>query len=196
MPPSPKPPQPDRLPPGQRTVPELRYISLGVQPAFDPEKWHLEVGGLVETPLRFSWQQYLELPRVESVSDFHCVEGWTVPDCRWEGVLFCTLAQKAGAKPDAQFVYVECEDGYTTNMPLDVAMDEDVLLADGLNGETLPERYGGPVRLIVPKKYAYKSAKWVRRIEFVPGDRLGYWEQRGYSNTADPWTEDRFAPRQ
>jgi len=188
-------PQRDRLPPRQRAVAGLRYISLGIQPTFDSEQWRLEVGGLVESPLRLSWQEYLDLPRVRSVADFHCVEGWTVPECRWEGVLFGAIAEAVKPHPDVHFVYVESEDGYSTNMPFDVAMDDDVLLADRLNGEPLPEKFGGPVRLVVPKKYAYKSAKWVRRIEFISEDRPGYWELRGYSNTADPWTNDRLAPR-
>ncbi len=186
-------PQRDRLPPRQRAVAELRVIDLGVQPAFDPDTWRLEVGGLVRTELRLSWQEYLDLPRVRRVADFHCVEGWSVLECRWEGVLLGAIAEAAKPQPDAHFVYVESEDGYSTNMPLDVAMDDDVLLADRLNGEPLPEKFGGPVRLVVPKKYAYKSAKWVRRIEFISEDRPGYWELRGYSNTADPWTNDRLA---
>ena len=115
---------------------------------------------------------------------------------RWEGALLSTLLESATPKPDARFVFAECEDGYSTNMPLDVATDDDVLLAYRLNGDALPQQYGGPVRLVVPKKYAYKSAKWLRRIELLPEDRLGYWEQRGYSNTADPWTNDRRAPKE
>ncbi|MGD2175827.1 MAG: molybdopterin-dependent oxidoreductase [Candidatus Brocadiaceae bacterium] len=185
----------DPLPPGQHAVAELRVINLGIQPAFDPDTWRLEVAGLVETPLQLSWQDFLDLPQVERVSAFHCVEGWSVLKCRWEGVLFGTLMEAAAVKPDARFVCVESRDDYSTNMPLEVAMDDDVLLARRLNGEPLPQAYGGPLRLIVPKRYAYKSAKWVRRIELLRDDRLGYWELRGYSNTADPWTNDRGAAR-
>ena len=198
MPPNPEDagPDQDRLPPQQSAVAEPQVIDLGVRPSFDPDTWRFEVTGLVESELRLVWQEFRELPCGERLRDFHCVEGWTVPDCRWEGVLLRALIETAKPKPDARFVFVECEDGYSTNMPLDVATDDDVLLAYRLNGAALPQQYGGPLRLVVPKKYAYKSAKWLRRIELLPEDRLGYWEQRGYSNTADPWTNDRFAPRQ
>ncbi|MHC4471966.1 MAG: molybdopterin-dependent oxidoreductase [Planctomycetota bacterium] len=183
----------DRLPPGQYLTPDLPVLHVGSVPTFDRESWDLRLTGLLETPLTLDHDAFLALPRVESVSDLHCETTWSRYDNRWEGVLLRELVDRARPLPDAGQVHVHCDGGYTTNLPLEALLDDDVLLADRLDGEPLPPEHGFPVRLVVPKRYAWKSAKWVRLIEFLSEDRPGFWESRGYSNTADPWTEDRFA---
>lgn len=186
------------LPPGQKPI--ARILRWGIDhpalvkdiPALDVTTWQLVVDGQVETPLRLGWLELLALPQVTSVSDFHCVEGWSVLNCRWEGVRFNTVATRAKPQAGVTSVFFECADGYTTSLPLSNLMDDDVLLAYRLNGEDLTTSLGGPLRLIVPQKYAYKSAMWLTRIQFLTTQRLGFWEQRGYSDTADVWTNDRF----
>ena len=149
--------------------------------------------GEVKKPAVLDWSAFLGLGIKESVSDFHCVEGWSVLECRWQGVPFVSLSEHIKPNREAKFVGFNCHDGYTTSLPLDVALDDDVILACKLNEKWLDSDLGGPVRLIVPKKYAYKSAMWIKIIEFIKTDRLGYWESRGYSNTANPWRNDRWA---
>ena len=148
--------------------------------------------GEVENPVSLDWDGFMALPQTESVSDFHCVEGWSVLDQRWEGVTFRDLAELAVPKPTARYVSFECYDGYTTSLPLEKLMEDDVLIAHRLNGEDLPQPLGGPVRLVVPKLYAYKSAMWLRRVTFMAEDMLGFWESGIYSNTADPLKNDRY----
>lgn len=180
-----------RLPPGQRQVKDLPVLHIGAIPPFNPATWEFSVEGLVQTPLHFSWQEFLKLPRTQSASDFHCVTGWSRLDNVWEGVLFRDIARLAQPLPQAQAVTIECYGGYYTSLPLADLMGEDVILAYRLDGVDLAPKYGGPLRLVVPAKYAYKSAKWVRLLRFTAEQEPGYWEERGYSNTADPWTEDR-----
>lgn len=187
-----------RLPPNQKAIDAI--MGWGTQhpgivkelPVIEKAEWSLTVDGEVENPLRLDWEGFMALPQAESVSDFHCVEGWSVLDQRWEGVLFKTLAEKARPKPACRYVWLECYDGYTTSLPLEKLMDGDVIIAHRLNGEDLPQPLGGPVRLVVPKLYAYKSPMWLKGITFVEEDRLGYWEAGIYSNTADPWKNDRY----
>jgi len=186
------------LPPGQKTI--ARILRWGIDhpaivqniPRLDLTTWQLVVDGEVETPLRVGWTDLLALPRVTSVSDFHCVEGWSVVDCRWEGVRFKTLVTRVKPRAGVESVFFECADGYTTSLPLAALLDDDVVLAYRLNGEALERSLGGPLRLVIPTKYAYKSAMWLTRIQFMTTKRLGFWEQRGYSDTADVWTNDRF----
>jgi DMSO/TMAO reductase YedYZ molybdopterin-dependent catalytic subunit len=147
----------------------------------------------VENPFVWTWQDFLAQPQMTSVSDFHCVTTWSTFDNRWEGVSFRRLMQVAGVKPEARFVYFTSYDDYSTNLPLEACDDDDVLLARTWNGQPLPREHGGPVRVIVPKRYAWKGAKWIKEIVFLDQDRPGYWEVRGYSNTALPWDEDRYA---
>lgn len=181
-----------RLPPGQRLVKGFPILDLGTRPEIPLEDWFLEVKGLVENPVRWTWDQFMAQPQTEVVADFHCVTTWSAYDYRWEGVLFSTLAQKVKPKPEARFIYVLSYDNYSTNLPLEVAMDKDVLLAWKWNEEPLPREHGGPVRLVVPKRYAWKSAKWIKEIHFLDHEIRGYWEQRGYSTSADPWLEERY----
>lgn len=182
-----------RLPPGQRLVRKWPRLDLGIVPRFDPKTWDFRVDGEVDGPLRLTFDELLALPRAQVMSDFHCVTGWTTYDNTWEGVSIRELAQRAKIRPGAKFATFTCGDGYTTSHPLDVLYDEGVLMAYRWDGNPLPLEHGGPVRLLVPKRYAYKSAKWVRQVTFTAGEELGYWEIRGYSNTADPWTEDRYS---
>jgi DMSO/TMAO reductase YedYZ molybdopterin-dependent catalytic subunit len=162
-------------------------------PPIDLERWVLGVDGEVENPVEFNWQEFLKLPSTESKSDFHCVEGWSVTDCTWYGVRFSSLVMIVKPKKDAKYAFFKCSDGYTTSLDLKDLLKDNVILAYKLNGWNLEESLGGPMRLIVPDKYAYKSAMWVNRITLTKTKELGYWEKRGYSNTADVWKNDRRA---
>ncbi|RME71596.1 MAG: sulfite oxidase-like oxidoreductase [Verrucomicrobia bacterium] len=183
----------DRLPPGQRITTGFPVLDLGVQPEIPLEAWQLEIDGAVENPVKFSWEAFNALPQIEDVSDFHCVTTWSKFDCRWGGVAFRTLCELVRPKPSAKFVYFTAYDGYSTNAPLEKCLDDDVLVATRFEGEPLPREHGGPARVIIPKLYAWKGAKFVRGIHFLEQDRLGYWEVRGYSNSADPWKEERYS---
>jgi DMSO/TMAO reductase YedYZ molybdopterin-dependent catalytic subunit len=186
----------DRLPPGQRLVNNFPVLDLGIQPEVPLAQWELKVHGLVENPVTIKWDQFLALPQFKDVSDFHCVTTWSQYDMEWEGVSFFSLAELVKPKPEATHVFFKSYDGYSTNNPLDVCMDDDVLIAYKWNGKSIPKEHGGPARVIIPKRYAWKGAKFIRDITFIDRDILGFWEVRGYSNTADPWKDDRFAPRE
>lgn len=183
----------DRLPPGQRLTTNFPVLDLGIQPEIPLEEWRLSLGGLAENPVTLSWEQFNALPQVEDVSDFHCVTTWSRYDCRWAGVAFTTLFELARVKPEARFVYFTSYDGYSTNVPLARCLDDDVLVATRLDGAPLSREHGGPARVIIPKLYAWKGAKFVSGIAFLAEDKLGFWEVRGYSNSADPWKEERHA---
>jgi DMSO/TMAO reductase YedYZ molybdopterin-dependent catalytic subunit len=189
-----------RLPAGQHEVRNWPVLDLGHMPSVPLERWMLEVGGLVENPLRLSWQEFLALPQVEDVSDFHCVTTWSRFDNRWKGVRFRTIAELAVPQEAARFVLCTGSDmapgttiPYTTNLALARALEDDVLLVHTWEGRPLPREHGGPCRMITPKLYAWKGAKWIRRIDFLAEDQPGFWEVRGYSNTAEPWFEDRYS---
>jgi DMSO/TMAO reductase YedYZ molybdopterin-dependent catalytic subunit len=182
-----------RLPPGQTLVTNFPVLSYGPTPRFNPAKWDFRVMGLVARPLRFTWEEFRALPTTRQVSDFHCVTTWSRYDNQWEGVRTRVLAELAELKPEAKFVVVLCDGGYTTNLPLGEFLDDDVLLASRHDGKHLAPDHGWPLRLVVPKLYAWKSAKWVRAIEFTARDRRGFWEVRGYHNHGDPWTEERYS---
>ena len=184
----------DRLPPGQHLTTGFPVLDLGIQPEIPPGQWRLEVGGLVENPKSFSWEEFSCLPQFEDVSDFHCVTTWSKFDVRWSGVAFFTLADIVRPKPETKYVLFGSHDDYTTNVRIEDVMDDDALIASQYDGQPLPREHGGPVRIVIPKLYAWKSAKFIRSIEFSAEDKPGFWEVRGYSNTADPWTEDRFGP--
>jgi len=182
-----------RLPPGQRPIEHLPALHVGEVPPFDPRTWDLRIEGEVRTPRRLTYDELRALPSVIAISDFHCVEGWSRLNCAWEGVRFSEIADLVSPTQRARFVTIGCEAGYTTSLPLEEMLHPDVLLAWGLDGEELPPEKGFPLRLVVPHKYAYKSAKWVRLLRFTYDQELGYWETRGYSNTADPWRQERRA---
>jgi DMSO/TMAO reductase YedYZ molybdopterin-dependent catalytic subunit len=183
----------ERVPAGQTLTTKFPVLHVGDPPAFDPRTWMLKVVGEVEHPLTLTWEEVLALPSITSSSDFHCVTSWSCLDNRWEGVAFQTLAERVQPKPHAQYVICEDDWGYTANLPLEVLMDDDVLLAYKHDGRELEAVHGGPLRLVVPKRYAWKSVKWLRALYFREHDEPGFWEVRGYSNTADPWTDDRYS---
>jgi len=189
-----------KLPVGQHEVKNWPVLDLGEQPKVELENWKLEVGGLVENPFTLDWKQFLALPQVEDVSDFHCVTTWSRYDNAWRGVRFRTIAELAVPKDAARYVLCTGYDfmpatfvPYTTNLPLARAVDDDVLLVHTWEGKPLPREHGGPVRMITPKLYAWKGTKWIRKIEFLAQDKKGFWEIRGYSNTAEPWFNDRYS---
>ncbi|MEY2564830.1 MAG: hypothetical protein QOH88_3023 [Verrucomicrobiota bacterium] len=188
----PRPRSTDRLPPGQHLTSGFPVLDLGIRPDIKLEHWRLEVTGLVEHPVSFTWDEFNALPQFVDVSDFHCVTTWSKFDCRWTGVAFFTLAELVQPKPEVKHVLFTSYGGYSTNVRLEDCLDDDVLIATGYDGQPVPREHGGPARVIIPKLYAWKGAKFVKSIEFAAEDRPGFWEVRGYSNTADPWTEDRF----
>lgn len=183
----------DRLPPGQKLTDGFPVLDLGVQPEIPLADWRLKLDGLVAKPTQLTWEQFNALPQVEDVSDFHCVTTWSKYDCRWGGVAFTTLYELVQPGPEAKFVYFSSYDGYSTNVALEKCLDDDVLIATSFDGAPVTREHGGPARVIIPKLYAWKGAKFVNAITFLAEDKLGFWEVRGYSNTADPWTEDRYA---
>jgi len=183
----------ERLPPGQKLTAGFPVLDLGVQPDIPLSEWRLKIDGLVENPTELTWEAFHALPQVEDVSDFHCVTTWSKYDCRWRGLAFTTLYEHVQPKPEARFVYFTSFDGYSTNVPVEKCLDDDVLIATSFDGAPVPREHGGPARVIIPKLYAWKGAKFIRGITFLAEDKLGFWEVRGYSNTANPWTEDRYA---
>jgi len=182
-----------KLPIGQRQVTSWPVLDLGAQPTIPTSRWSLQVDGAVEEPLTLSWDDFQKLPQVEDVSDFHCVTSWSLMDQRWKGVQFSTIAALVRPLPSATHVMTYAYDGYTTNLLIEEALKDDVLLVHSVNGQPLPREHGGPVRIITPQLYAWKGAKWIKRIEFLTEDRKGFWELRGYSNTAHPWRDDRYS---
>jgi DMSO/TMAO reductase YedYZ molybdopterin-dependent catalytic subunit len=183
----------DRLPPGQRQVNNFPVLDLGIRPEIPLDRWELKIHGQVQNPTTLNWEQFQALPQFKDRSDFHCVTTWSQFDMEWEGVAFFTVADLVKPLPEATHVFFKSYDGYSTNNPLDVCMDDDVLIAHKWNGQPLSKEHGGPARLIIPKRYAWKGAKFIREIVFLDRDILGFWEVRGYSNSADPWAEERFA---
>ena len=183
----------DRLPPGQKLTAGFPVLDLGVKPEIPLAEWRLTIDGLVEKPAVLDWAQLNALPQVTDVSDFHCVTTWSKYDCEWSGVAFTTLFELAAPKAEAKFVYFTSYDGYSTNVPLAHCLDDDVLLATKFGGEPVSREHGGPARIIIPKLYAWKGAKFVKTITFLAEDRLGFWEVRGYHAVGDPWKEERYA---
>jgi DMSO/TMAO reductase YedYZ molybdopterin-dependent catalytic subunit len=187
-----------RLPPSQRVIDKI--LRWGIDhPGITPmtphlclENYVLSIDGEVDNPVQLMWPQIQKLPKVVSISDFHCVEGWSVLDCKWEGIRLKDIETLVKPKTTAKAVTFECADTYSTSLYREELAYDDVILAYKLNNEPLEEGYGFPLRLIVPSKYAYKSALWVIRLKFTCVKELGYWERRGYSDSADIWTNDRF----
>lgn len=185
-----------RLPPGQRWITGFPVRTAERMPdSFDPETWTLTIDGEVSKPLVLSYEELHELPITTLTSDFHCVEGWSVKDNQWEGVLFKEIANLVKSKPSVKYVLFHAEHEYTSAIALPVLMEEDVILAWNRNGEPMRTEDGWPLRLIIPRLYAYKSVKWVRRVTFLEDLELGYWEKRGYHQDADPWQSQRFDKR-
>jgi DMSO/TMAO reductase YedYZ molybdopterin-dependent catalytic subunit len=183
----------ERVPPGQHLVDNFPVLSYGPTPRFNPKKWDFRVFGMVEDELRFSYEEFSALPLSRQRTDFHCVTTWSKLDNLWEGLRTIDLMARVRLKPEARYVIVHCDGGYTTNLAFAEFVGEDVMLAWRHDGRDLEPDHGWPLRLVVPKLYGWKSAKWVRAIEFTSADRRGFWEVRGYHNHADPWTEERYS---
>jgi DMSO/TMAO reductase YedYZ molybdopterin-dependent catalytic subunit len=181
-----------RIPPGQEAVKEI--FDMGGSPGTATvDNFNLQVKGEVEKPLALPYKQLLALDQVQLTCDIHCVTGWTLLDSRWSGVRLSTIMHLAKPLKEANFVIFEAFGGYTANIPIAEARKENVILAHRFSGKTLPKEHGGPVRVLVPDRYFYKSAKWLEGIKFTAKDEPGYWETKGYSNSADPWKEERYS---
>lgn len=180
-----------RLPPGQALTRKFPVLHLGQIPAFDEATWTLRVWGEVKEQKTWSWQAFTQIPTVTLTTDIHCVTGWSKFDTTWEGPRFRDFLALFTLKPAARFVIAHAEGGYTTNLPLDVLLEDDVLLAWKYEGQPLDPAHGYPLRLVVPRRYFWKSAKWLRGLEFTAEDRPGLWEQAGYHNEGDPFKEQR-----
>lgn len=182
-----------RLPPGQSLTLKWPVLHHGSIPHFDPASWDFKVSGVVETPLRLSWDEFRALPQTETMSDFHCVTRWSRLDNRWKGVSFTDVLKLAKPRAEAQFALVLAEEGYTANVPLPDLLRPNVLFAFEHDGEPLPAEHGGPLRLVVPHLYGWKSVKWVRGLQLLDHDRLGFWERNGYHEYGDVWREQRYS---
>ena len=187
------PPAGERVPPGQFLAKTFPVLTYGDTPQIDLAAWRIRVWGLVERELTLDWAQFGALPPVIMDADFHCVTQWSALDQTWEGVTVAALLDAAGVLPAARHLMAHCYGGYTTNLPLDLALSEG-LLARRQNGAELGKDHGWPLRLVIPSRYGWKSAKWVNGLELLAEDAPGFWEQRGYHNEGDPWQEERFWP--
>ena len=183
--------QPD-APPGQFVTDKFPVLTFGPTPRIDLDTWQFRVFGLVEEDITLSWAQFNDLPQVTLDAEFHCVTQWSKLQNTWQGILFTDVMKLVTRKPEAKYVMAHCYGGYTTNVALDILLDDDVLFAHSHDGAPLTPQHGGPMRLVVPKRYGWKSAKWVNGIEFMAEDAPGFWEMRGYHMEGDPWREERF----
>ncbi len=181
------------LPPGQFPAKRWTVLHQGAVPPFDPATWDFRVWGLVDRPLRLSWSEFSALPEVERAGDLHCVNRWSKPDNRWRGIDPGELARMAVSRAAARYVVLHGEGGYTANLPLEAFMTTGAILATHHDGQPLTSEHGAPVRAVVPHRYAWKSVKWLRGVEFLAEDRPGFWEGFGFSNSAEVWNEERFA---
>ncbi len=179
-------------PPGQFVTEKFPVLTYGATPRIALDKWQFRIFGLVDDEVTLDWQQFNDLPKITLDAEFHCVTQWSKLQNTWEGVLFNDVMKLIAPKPEATHVMAHCYGGYSTNLALDVATDDDVLFAYAHDGELLSPAHGGPLRLVVPKRYGWKSAKWVNGLEFMSEDRPGFWEVRGYHMEGDPWKEQRF----
>ena len=182
-----------RVPAGQTEVKNFPILDLGILPDINKDNWQLRIYGLVANEVNLDWDAFQALPQTSDVSDFHCVTRWTRLDMDWVGVKAQELLMMAEPLENARYVTLHGYDGYTTNLPLEALLDDDVLVAHSALGYPLTTAHGGPVRIIVPKRYAWKGAKWLKAIELHEHDKRGFWEVRGYHNDADPFIEQRFS---
>jgi DMSO/TMAO reductase YedYZ molybdopterin-dependent catalytic subunit len=181
-----------RIPPGQHEVTDFPVLTAGPTPRIDLGRWQLEIKGLVRQPVRWSWAQFLALPAQDFVKDISCVTTWTKLDMRWRGVSLDALLEHVQLDPRASFVVAESYGGYTSNVPLPDLVNGQAFIAFEYDGKPLSPDHGGPARLVVPQLYFWKSAKWLRSLEFVAEDRPGFWESNGYHIRGDPWKEERY----
>jgi DMSO/TMAO reductase YedYZ molybdopterin-dependent catalytic subunit len=181
------------VPPGQTVTTEFPVLHVGDVPGFDRATWRLRLYGLVEEPFELSFDELRALPSAEWRGDIHCVTRWSKKNTQWRGVLFRDLVERVKPKPEVTHVIQHADNGYTTNLPLAVMLGDDCLVAYEFDGQALEPIHGGPIRMLVPKLYFWKSAKWINGLEFLDHDVKGFWEMRGYNNDADPWKEERYA---
>ena len=181
-----------RIPQGQSRVMDFPVLDMGIRPPMDKATWTLRLYGLVANEVRLNWAAFSALPQTNVQSDMHCVTRWSRLDMNWQGVAARDLVMLAAPLESAQFVTLHGFDGYITNLPLETLLDDDVVIAHSVFGVPLSQEHGWPARVVVPKRYAWKGAKWISAIEFHERDRPGFWEVRGYHNDADPWKEQRF----
>ncbi|HYF10650.1 MAG TPA: sulfite oxidase-like oxidoreductase [Candidatus Paceibacterota bacterium] len=181
-----------RLPPGQYETRDFPVLSLGPTPEVSTDEWKLEISGLVDHPLTFSWEEFLTLPIEEVKKDIHCVTKWSKFDTQWEGVSLDELMRRAGVSERATHLIAHSHDGYSTNLPIEDVTGGKAWVAVRYEGEEIAAEHGGPARLLVPHLYFWKSAKWLKKLEFVDHDIPGFWEVRGYHNYGDPWQEQRY----
>ena len=181
------------LPVGQTITKKWPVLDLGIQPDINLNSWQLVVDGAVEHPLTLNWTDFMALPQIADTSDFHCVTTWSKLNMNWKGVRLLDLAALAQPKETATHILCYGYDDYTTNVSLEEALKPDVLLVHTVEGQALPREHGGPVRMITPQLYAWKGSKWINRVTFLTENKRGFWEERGYSNTAYPWRNDRYS---
>jgi len=181
-----------RIPPNQTAVQKIQDMG-GTPGSATADDWKLTIHGEVAKPLTLSYKDLLQLEQTSITCDIHCVTGWTLLDSVWSGVRVATLVDLAKPAKNAGFIVFECAKGYTTNIPIHDMQNPNVILAHSLYGKSLPHEHGAPVRSLVPDRYLYKSAKWIEGIKVVSRDEPGFWETRGYSNSADPWLEERYS---
>jgi DMSO/TMAO reductase YedYZ molybdopterin-dependent catalytic subunit len=181
-----------RVPPGQYLTEKWPVLHYGSVPRFDPQRWDFRVFGKVLNEIKLDWKQFSELDKTSVTADMHCVTTWSRLDQRWEGIPFAKIVELAKPLPEAKFVIAHSEQGFTANVPIEYCMRDDCLIALRANGEPLTAEHGSPARLVVPPLYAWKSAKWLRGIEFSGTDKPGFWERNGYHNRGDPWKEERY----
>ena len=182
----------NRIPPGQYRTEKFPVLTYGADPKIDLQTWRLRLFGMVEKPLELDWAEFTTLPTVRITTDIHCVTRWSKLDMVWEGVPFTEILNLVSLKPEARYVMQHSCGGYTTNLPLHDLLDDEILLAYKYDERPLAREHGGPMRLVVPRLYFWKSAKWLNGLEFMAEDQPGFWEQYGYHNHGDPWGEERF----
>lgn len=182
-----------RLPPGQVLTEKFPILHEGEVPEYDMSTWDLRVYGAVEEEVSFSYEDLLQFPMTNTVSDIHCVTRWSKFDTAWEGIRFTDFMKHFKIKPEAKYVMIHADQDYETNLPIEALLRDDVLLAFKYDGKDLTPKHGWPLRLVVPEFYFWKSAKWIRGFEFMTEDRHGFWERNGFHNTADPFQEQRFS---
>jgi len=181
-----------RVPPGQYLTQKWPVLHYGPVPPFNPKTWDLRVFGNVENEFKLNWEEFQKLDQTTVTADMHCVTTWSRLDQHWEGIPFSKIVELAKPKADSKFVIAHSEYGFTANTPIEYCLRDDCLIALRANGEPLTAEHGSPARLVVPRLYAWKSAKWLRGIEFRETDAPGFWERNGYHNTGDPWKEQRY----
>ncbi len=181
-----------RVPPGQYLTEKWPVLHYGTVPQFNPKTWDFRVFGAVEEEIKLGWEEFQKLDQTAVTADMHCVTTWSRLDQKWEGIPFSRIVDLVKPKPEAKFVIAHSEYGFTANTPIEYCLRDDCLIALRANGAPLTPEHGSPARLVVPRLYAWKSAKWLRGIEFSEVDKPGFWERNGYHNTGDPWKEQRY----